>query len=353
MSGRSMLNFNVHEGNLEAMVHGYKNAFLNATEYNNLTQCDTLGDLKSQLQVTAYGSFLQNEANLTSRAIADRAIEKFVAEFNEIREWADQPLAGFMDFVTYEYMISNVLKLISAARHGRESLDILFKCHPLGLFNGISALTAATSVDDMFEIVLVDSPIGRFFANSSQRDFDELSLEYIRGLLQKNYLEGFYDFCRNLGGETATVMCPILDFEADRLVITITANTCGVKDLVQDDRRKLYPNIGVLIDVHDKLSSCDDEDQIKEALKGFPEYASLFEDRGMDAGGARKSLEKKFLEKSVEHYRDSLSHQFQYGVFYGWAKLKELEVQNLIWISECITQNMKQRVHEFVAIVQH
>ncbi len=49
-----------------------------------------------------------------------------------------------MDFITYEYMIANVLKLISGARSGRETLDLLYKCHPLGLFEGIGALTAAT-----------------------------------------------------------------------------------------------------------------------------------------------------------------------------------------------------------------
>lgn len=343
-----MLTFNVHEGSLEAIVHGYRNGFLRPEEYNNLVQCDSLGDLKSQLQVTDYGNFLQNEAVLTSRGIADRAIEKLVSEFNELREWADQPLSQFLDFITYDYMISNVLKLISGARNGREALDMLYKCHPLGLFNGIAALTAATSVDEMFETVLIDSPIGRFFQNSQQRDFDELSLEYIRGLLQKNYLEAFYDFCEKLGGETATVMCPILAFEADRSVITVTANTCGVKDMTPDDRRKLYPNIGTLVDVQDDLSYAEDEEQLKEKLKRFPEYYELFDDgRGMDAG-AKKSIEKKFVDRSVELYRDAMMRQFQYGVFFGWVKLKELEVHNLIWIAECITQSMKSRIHEYV-----
>lgn len=348
---RSLVNFNVHDGNLEAMVHGYKNGFLRSEEYNNLCQCDSLGDLKSQLQVTEYGNFLQNEASITSRVIFDRAVDKLVKEFNEIRDWAEYPLSKFLDFMIYEYMISNVLKLIAAKRAGKDSLDILCKCHPLGLFTGIATLTAASNVEDMFEMVLIDSPIGSFFQHSQHKDFDELSLEYIRGMLQKNHLEAFYDFCLEIGGDTATIMCPMLQFEADRSVITVTANTCGIRDINPEDRCKLYPNIGLLVDVHDELSQVQDEEQLKDRLKRFPEYAELFDDtRGMDQT-TKKSVEKRFMEKSVAMYRDCMTKQFQYGVFYGWVKLKEVEVSNLQWIADCITQSMKTRVHEYVPIV--
>lgn len=351
---RSALNYNVHEGNLEAMVHGYKNGFIKAEEYNNLTQCESLGDLKSQLQVTDYGNFLQNEAVLTSRIISERAVEKLCGEFREVRGWCDKSLGRFLDFITYDYMISNVLKLIAGSRHSRDSLDILYKCHPLGLFDGIAALTAATTVEEMYETVLIDSPIGPFFALSgaAQRDLDELSIEYIRGVLQKNYLEAFYDFVMSLGGTTAEVMGRVLSFEADRLVISVAANTAGMKDLMPEDRKKLFPNFGTLVDMHDELCTVTAADQISDRLKiTFPEFAELFDDsRSMEAGSS-KSVEKKLAGKAVEVYRDSMSAQFQYGVFYGWIKLKEVEVSNLVWISECITQSMKHRVHEYVPVV--
>ena len=188
------------------------------------------------------------------------------------------------------------------------------------------------------------------FSNSQQKDFDELSLEYIRGLLQKNYLEAFYEFCEELGGETAVVMCRVLEFEADRLTITITANSCGMRDLTAADRKKLYPNIGTLVDAYEDLADTENEEQLKEKLKRFPEFFELFDDsRNMEASG-KKSLEKKFTDRAVEIYRDAMTRQFQYGVFYSWAKLKELEVNNLLWISDCVVQGMKSRVHEYVAI---
>ena len=36
--------------------------------------------------------------------------------------------------------------------------------------------------------------------------------------------------------------------------------------------------------------------------------------------------------------------QFQSGSFYGWFKLKEIDIQNLVWIDECIGQGMKTKV---------
>lgn len=44
----------------------------------------------------------------------------------------------------------------------------------------------------------------------SEADLDEMNVELIRNTLYKAYLEAFYEFCENLGGETADVMCEIL-----------------------------------------------------------------------------------------------------------------------------------------------
>ena len=42
------------------------------------------------------------------------------------------------------------------------------------------------------------------------------STNEIESDLSQSYLESFYNFCLNIGGETADVMCEILAFEADR-----------------------------------------------------------------------------------------------------------------------------------------
>ncbi|KAG8348911.1 putative vacuolar ATP synthase [Trypanosoma vivax] len=371
---RGVLSFNMHDGYLEAIVHGYKDGFLRPEEYTNLAQCDSLGDMKSQLQVTDYGNFLQNEGQqqLTARVIVERAQEHYVAQLTELRGWATPPLSQFLTFIAYEHMIANVLKLVIAKKNGRDNMNLLMRCHPLGWFPELACLTAATDVREMFEVVLIDSPISRFFSPDwdFERDVDELSVECIHGVLMKNYYEQFYDFCCTLGGDTAKVMCPVLEFEADLTVIRIIANTFGMRDMHAVDRQKLFPNFGSLVDVHEDLSEAENMEQLRERLRRFPAMYELLDDsryttssgNGGNAAGSRTgggakgaesgkcSLERRFVEATVGVYKDALTRQFQYGVFYAWAKLKEMEISNLHWIADCIAQRMMHRVHEYTNI---
>lgn len=361
---RSLLNFNVHDGCLEAVVRGYQDGLLREDEYNNLCQCENLSDLKSQLQVTDYGNFLQQESELSAQTIVQCAREVLVQQLKEIRCWAEPLLAQFLDFICYEYMISNVLKLIVAKRSGRSNLELLTRCHPLGVFRQLPTMLAASEVKEMFDVVLLDSPVGRFFpveegAGGFQRDLDSQSVEYIRAFLLRHYYEEFYDFCDKIGGETRDVMCPVLEAEADRLSLTYTLNTMDLLDVSSADRLRVFPRIGSLVDIHDEIAECESVDMLRERLQRFPTYASMLEEGGggFDAGdkgagmGGSSSLERRFVEHAVGMYNDVLTRQFQYGVFYSYVKLKEIEIQNLHWISDCIVQQMRDRLQEYVCIV--
>ena len=55
-----------------------------------------------------------------------------------------------------------------------------------------------------------------------------MNIEIIRNTLYKSYLESFYCFCKNIGDETADVMCEILAFEADRRLVLKFQATSGV-----------------------------------------------------------------------------------------------------------------------------
>lgn len=107
-----------------------------------------------------------------------------VDEFNHIRTQAVEPLATFLDFITYSYMIDNVIFLLTGIRHQRDMSELLPKCHPLGMFEEMGAMTIASTPSELFNSVLKDTPLGPFMENCiSAPDLGELNIEIIRNTL--------------------------------------------------------------------------------------------------------------------------------------------------------------------------
>jgi V-type H+-transporting ATPase subunit d len=342
-------------------------------------------DLKLQLG-PAYGDFLASlPPNPSTSSLATKTTDKLISEFRYLRANAVGSLAKFMDYLTYGYMIDNVALLITGTLHERDTRELLERCHPLGWFETMPVLSVATNIEELYNSVLIETPLAPYFKGSlSHQDLDELNIEIVRNTIYKNYLEDFYNFVNNdpdiAGTPTSEVMSEMLEFEADRRAINITLNSFGT-ELSKADRKKLYPNFGRLYPEGTLiLSRADDIEGVRLAVEGVSDYKSYFDQTGLGqggnigagnmsggTGGDSKSLEDLFYQKEMEISKGAFTRQFTYAIVYAWVKLREQvslylfvlcfqfltipqEIRNITWIAECIAQNQKERIGNYISV---
>ena len=297
----------------------------------------------------AYGESLATlPPNPSTSSLANKTTEKLVADFRYLQGQATGSLAKFMEYLTYGYMIDNVALLITGTLHERDTRELLERCHPLGWFETMPVLCVATNIEELYNSVLIETPLAPYFKGSlSHQDLDELNIEIVRNTLYKNYLEDFHHFVNThpdiRGTPTASVMTEVLEFEADRRAINITINSFGT-ELSKSERQKLYPEFGKLYPEGSlMLSRADDIEGVALAVSGVADYKSFFDQVGMNqsggmagnmAGGSGnegKSLEDLFYQKEMELSKLVFTQQFTHAVIYAWVKLREQVCHLELW----------------------
>lgn len=88
-----------------------------------------------------------------------------VLGLHHVCPYARQIISSADEPHSYAYMIDNVVLLITGTLHERDTHELLERCHPLGVFDTMPALCVATNVEELYQSVLVETPIGAFQAN--------------------------------------------------------------------------------------------------------------------------------------------------------------------------------------------
>jgi V-type H+-transporting ATPase subunit d len=383
--------FNIQHGFSEALVRGLRSGFLGVEDYRRLGNCDTLEDLRSSLEETDYGTFLQDEpAPLLVSTISKKCYEKLADEFQYVKAQTVEPLTTFMDFIAREKMIDNVCMIVQGALNNKAPAELQEKIHPLGKFEGMNAIMSETfdaqgGFDDVYQIFLVQTPIGPYFEEflkEAERDKEKSDdfgksvesnqvggiltkqdLEIMKATLKKAWLEDFFSFISTMGGTTLEIMGDILKKEADYRVLLVTLNALNTNLSTESklsDRNSLYPNFGYLYPEGSKeLRKAWNETTVRTALEQT-EYLPLFDevkqfyetDTAADTqgrpAGQFQSIEDIIYKKTVRNYEMAFEQQYHFGVFYAWVKLREQEIRNIRWIANMVILNTKDHIEDTI-----
>jgi V-type H+-transporting ATPase subunit d len=62
--------------------------------------------------------------------------------------------------------------------------------------------------------------------------------------------------------------------------------------------------------------------------------------------GESQMLDKLLYEEEVKRCSICYEQQFHHAVFYAYMKLREQEIRNIMWVSECVAQDQKARIND-------
>lgn len=68
------------------------------------------------------------------------------------------------------HMIDNVVLIVSGCLHNQHTPELLEKCHPLGMFEQLAALAVASNMQELYQLVLIDTPLAKYFEGSLSRE---------------------------------------------------------------------------------------------------------------------------------------------------------------------------------------
>lgn len=354
-----LTSFAVNNGFVEAKLRGYRSAFLKEEQYNQVKNFHNLEEFAQYLMSeTDYGEYIDTTA-VSINSLKAAMKKKLSDELNFIEINASNEVCKFIFYIRATYMIENVLNLLDGIKLGNDFKRLKAAIDPIGFFQELNSIEAAASdLPQLYETVLIDTPISDFFSvylqkhanerknfNEVQTFFKEEKPEKVRSNLKKIYIEKFFQYCQGLNQISKENMTRILSVESDFKTIQIVYNSLeDAKNERSSLRETLCPTVGPLYPLnYALLKDAQTVEQIRDGLKGFENYKRLLAEvpepsKKEEVSG--KTLEDVMYEAEVKELVLAFDEQANLAVLYAYVKLKEQEIRNLVWIAEMISRQL-------------
>lgn len=60
--------------------------------------------------------------------------------------------------------------------------------------------------------------------------------------------------------------------------------------------------------------------------------------------GESQMLDKILYEEEMRRCMFTFDQQFHFAVFFAYMRMREQEIRNIMWVSECVAQDQKARI---------
>lgn len=274
-------------------INGRYNAILKKSDYGTLKTCKSLEEIIVKLN--HHFSFINEE--MEYEELRTKFVKNVMSELNEFNM---KELEFFIEY----YKIVNFFNKMEGIRE-----------NSIGQFTELKSIDLCKSFDDVQKLCITNCFLKKYFTDINSYDKQVTMLK-----VMKNYMDCVY-------ANSTGFLREILEHEGDRQILEICLN--GKK---LENKRLYFPNATTLNGQQiEQLMNTSDVDEIK----------IIFNINDVDP-----------IEATVRRISAIYSHSFcQYddnSCVYAYFKLKEQEIENIMWIIECILQDMPERMDDII-----
>ncbi|KAL6121307.1 hypothetical protein NUSPORA_01794 [Nucleospora cyclopteri] len=278
-----------------ADINGRFNGLLRKNDYNSLKQCRTMDEITIKLSQRFY--FIHED--MSYKDLRSKFVENIIDELKEFE------LLELNYFIEYYKIINFFNKL--------DNIDELL----IGKFPELKVIDLCKSFEDVQKLCINNCFLKKYFINVKKDENQRMMLKVLKNFMDKTY--------KNACG----YFKEILQHEGNRQILEICLNGKNLEDKIQ-----YFPAANTFTGSELNLLAVNcDIDEIKRIFKaGEGDPINLC------------------IKNIMRIYSDSFNQFSDASCIYSYFKLKEQELENIMWIIECVLQEAGDKIDEIISI---
>lgn len=321
------------EAGIISYVHGNRNRLMKLADYRNIKNCSTVEEMKTKLQNTVYGKALLEEPVVTSKTLRRVLYKCMKEEIQRTLSFATPLARDIVNYYREYHQLNNFIYLWACKQDDPRNLEGPLDTHELGEYDGLNFIKVTQGPEDTWKFCLENTPLQKYIRGLRSSILKD-DIQYVTNILQKNYIEMLYAFSL----QHKLYLTEYVQFEADKRVIEILHSTL-YSPMPPRDKASLFPACSTFsVQTKKQLLQCSSFDELKGALSTHRKYRDIVGNE-MGLENALRREEIRICKRAFVLYDDP-------SVVFMQFKLQELEISNLIFISDCITHRHPENIEE-------